>query len=750
MRTCCLTASVAALPVMMYAASAASPRVLPPGRLPDDRRLKKLRTLNDYFPFHPVNSPEEWAKRARELRRRVLVATGLWPMPPRTPLNAVVRDRREFDGYTIEKVYFESVPGFFVTGLLYRPNSPAPKGGRPGVLCPHGHWPNGRFVDAGKLGGARNVRWQIANGAERFLEGGRSPLQARCVQLARMGCLAFLYDMIGYADSIQLPHAPGMREHMNTRTDWGFFSPAAELRLQSMMGLQTWNSIRALDFLCSLPDVDQHRIAVTGASGGGTQTFILGAVDDRPALLFPAVMVSTAMQGGCTCENASYLRIDAGNVDIAALAAHPDAFRNGKPRPLGMTAADDWTREMPTKGFPDLKKLYEMLGAPERVALFAFPQFEHNYNAVSRVRMYDFLNRWFHLGFEEPVLERDYTFLTDKDLTVWTDADRPRGDQVGESFERRLVRRLTEQSEKQFQALVPADREGWNRFREIVGGGWEVIIGRTPETAGDVRLEQTAQTMAGDWLVDAWLVTNATYGEQIPAVVIEPAYWHGELVLWLTDEGKSGLFDASGGPRPAVRALLENGCAVAGIDMLYQGEFLKTGRRISKQRMVGGGKALYAGYTFGYNPPLFCRRVHDVLTALAAAGRAPEPPQTVVVVGQGRVAGPIAAAARAVAGASIAVAAVDARGFVFNDLDRIDDPMFVPGSVKYGDVPGLLALSAPRPLIVVTGQGTEQDLSLPKRVYAAVEAGDAFETVQPGPEETAASALAAALLRRLR
>src|SRR5207247_8461185 len=130
--------------------------------------------------------------------------------------------------------------------------------------------------------------------------------------------------------------------------------PQAELRLQSFMGLQTFNSIRALDFLQSLPDVDSKRIGVTGASGGGTQTFTLCAVDDRPTVAFPAVMVSTAMQGGCVCENCSYLRQATGNIELAGLFA---------PKPLGMSGAKDWTIDIATKGLPEWNALYRLYGA---------------------------------------------------------------------------------------------------------------------------------------------------------------------------------------------------------------------------------------------------------------------------------------------------------------------------------------------------------------------------------------------------
>ena len=146
--------------------------------------------------------------------------------------------------------------------------------------------------------------------------------------------------------------------------------------MQNMMGLQTYNSIRALDWLSEpagrRPQADRRD---RGQRRRHADVHPLRPIDPRPAVAFPAVMVSTAMQGGCTCENACYLRVGTGNVEIAALFS---------PRPLGMTAADDWTKEIATKGLPELKQHYKMLGVPDRVMARPLLQFAHNYNYVSR------------------------------------------------------------------------------------------------------------------------------------------------------------------------------------------------------------------------------------------------------------------------------------------------------------------------------------------------------------------------------
>jgi dienelactone hydrolase len=664
-------------------------RVLPEGKLPDDRRLGPLTDLNGYFPFQPAETPQAWQQRAERLRRQLLVSNGLWPMPTATPLRPVIHGAVDRGGYTVERVYFESLPGHYVTGSLYRPKGFA--GRRPGVLSPHGHWGGGRFHDHG----AALVEKEIERGGEKFEIGGRHPLQARCVQLARMGCVVFHYDMLGYADSQQIPHRPGVREQMNTPENWGFFSPRAEAHLQNMMGLQTFNSIRALDFLAGLSDVDPERIAVTGASGGGTQTFMLAAVDPRPAVAFPAVMVSTAMQGGCTCENACYLRVGTGNVEIAALFA---------PKPQGLTAANDWTKEMPEKGFPELKRHYEMLGAPDRVMLAALLQFGHNYNYPSRQAMYGWLNKHLKLGFAEPIEEEDYRPLSKEEMTVWGEGHpAPPG---GEEHERAVLRWWTEDAQGQLAALEPKDAASLAEFRRVIGGAWDVMIGRglpEPNVVGATSFFKPAGDQFVRYSLARGTLNNRGHDEALPFVTLSPPDWNKRTVVWIDPRGKAGLFDEQGRPRRAVARLLAFGVKVVGVDLFGQGEFTEDGKPVVRQRYVGQdreGPPRYAGYTYGYNHPLFAQRVHDILSVVALAKA-----ERIDLVGVGG-AGHWVAAARAQAGSAVDRVVIDTAGFRFAAVDDVYHADFLPGAVKYGDLPAALALGAPGPLWLA-GEGDE-------------------------------------------
>jgi len=684
--------SFSRLPVLVFLASfllmgplaVAGPRVLPEGQMPNDQRLEPPKDLNGYFPFIVPKTKEAWETRAAKLRRRVLVATGLWPMPEKTPLNPVIYGRVDREGFTVEKVYFESCPNHYVTGLLFRPKG---KTGRlPAVLCPHGH--GGRLQDYGE----KKIRSLLVPGAERFEASGRYPKLARCAGLARMGCVTFIYDMIGYADSVQLSRqlAHGFkkqRPEFDTKESWGFFSTQAELRLQSIMGLQTWNSVRGLDFLCSLPDVDPQRIGVTGGSGGGTQTILLGAIDPRPVVAFPQGMVSTAMQGGCTCENCCLLRVGTGNVELTALFA---------PKPQGMTAANDWTKEMMTKGYPELQQVYQLVGAKDNVVCAAQLHFPHNYNYVTRALMYSWFNKYLKLGLPEPIVEEDYPPLTPDEYTVWDDQHpRPAG---GDEYERALTKWMDEQSGRQIAALTPKDAGSLAKYREIVGGAFDTIIGRSLSEVGEIEHERVGEQDRGDYVLSKELVRVKQHGEELPVVRLCPkdAERNERVVIWIDGAGKGGVFADDGSPRQEIARLLAGGASIVSADLSHQGEFLADGKPLPQAPVVKNPRE-FAGYTFGYNHTLFAQRAHDVLSLIASVRSGEDAPQRVDLVGVGG-AGPCVAAALALAGTAVERAAVDTCGFRFVDLTSYRDANFSPGPVKYGDLPALLALSTPQKL----------------------------------------------------
>ena len=333
---------------------------------------KPYRGVNDTYTPPQFTSRAGWSIRAAHIKELVLASAGLLPMPDRTPLRANVFGDLTRPDYIVSKVYFESLPGFFVTGNLYRPVGDGPF---PAILSPHGHWAYGR----------------LENSATASVPG-------RAINLARQGFVVFTYDMIGYNDSWQLEHRSfgGSREKL-----WGL----------SMAGLQLWNSIRALDFLESLPYVQRDRIGATGASGGGTQVFLLAAVDPRVAVAAPVNMISLHMQGGCLCENQPGLRIDTNNVEIAATIA---------PRPLLMVSATgDWTSNTLEREFPAVRALYALQGAADRVHAVRF-EAPHNYNRDSREAVYAWMARW--LQNAPPTVRREErTFTADPlpDLLVF-------------------------------------------------------------------------------------------------------------------------------------------------------------------------------------------------------------------------------------------------------------------------------------------------------------------------------------------
>ena len=620
----------------------------------------------------------------------------------------------------------KSVPGFYVTGNLYRPKAVAGK--RPAVLSPHGHFPGGRFQDEGR----DEVHRKIVQGAERFEDGGRSFMQSRCVQLARMGCVVFHYDMIGYGDSVQIPldvahRFSRSRVGFKRPSEYGLYSAEALLRQHNSLGLHTFNSIRALDFLTDLPDVDVTRVAVTGGSGGGTQTFMLCAVDDRPLVSVPVVIVSTTRQGGCTCENVCGFRLGTYNLEMTALHA---------PKPLLLISADDATRTMSLRGFPILQRHYGLLGAKDRLAHASFLQFPHNYNHVSRTAMYHWLNRHLRLGLTEPIVERPYQRLTERELTVWSNGHRRPATDA--KFQERLFAWFDADAQSQLAKITPRDRSTMDSYRETVGAAWDVLLRRLSPEA-DVRFDRiSSASREGYQLVSGLLRYRSIEDDQValPLLQLVPSRSSGRTVLWLDDAGKRGLYSSEGTLHPAVERLLDGGVTVVGVDLFYQGEFLETGTGERRRARWLDGEEGFGGWTYCYNLPVFAQRVHDVLAV--ATWLSSDSSLSLMSLSATR---PWGAAAFAQARQLFDRVAIDTHGFRFADVRDIYDVDFLPGALKYGDLPGLLALGAPGALWLA-GESQEAADSI-RAAYAACDAERRL-TVHSEPRPLAANTYHAA------
>lgn len=289
---------------------------------------------------------KQWRLRRDSIVKQIRQGMNLENLPPKPLSQPVIHSKKILDGYTVENVYFESIEGYYVSGNLYRP-AKAQKS-YAGILSPHGH--------DGTLEG-------------RF----REQMQKRCATLARMGAIVFAWDMIGYGDSKQYAHK----------------NPKA-------LKLQTINSIRALDFLLSLPGIDPKRIGITGESGGGTQTFLLTALDNRIKVSVPTVMISAHFFGGCACESGMPIHKNKNyqtcNAEIAALAA---------PRPMLMISdGADWTKNTPTVEFPFMQHVYALYRQNQQVENVHLTNEQHDYGPGKRNAMYPFMAKHLKLNLQ--------------------------------------------------------------------------------------------------------------------------------------------------------------------------------------------------------------------------------------------------------------------------------------------------------------------------------------------------------------
>lgn len=285
-----------------------------------------------------------WEARKDTLRPEVRLRLGIDKLLPLCSKDAPEYGKiRKFDGYTVQNFRLKTVNGHTVCGSIYAPRS---KGKHPLIICPNGHFSNGRYGTV---------------------------QQQRLGTLARMGAICVDYDLWGWGESAD---EVGSKAHQ---------TPEAHV-------MQALNGIRILDWMIQRKDVDKTRVGVNGGSGGGTQAVLLSVLDDRYTASCPVVSMSSWFDGGCPCESGMPIQLAGGgtcNAELAAMFA---------PKPM-MVVSDggDWTSTTPELEFPYLQRIYGFYGKTDNVKNIHLPKERHDFGPNKRNAVYKFFIDTFNL-----------------------------------------------------------------------------------------------------------------------------------------------------------------------------------------------------------------------------------------------------------------------------------------------------------------------------------------------------------------
>jgi hypothetical protein len=469
----------------------------------------------------------------------------------------------------------------------------------------------------------------------------------------------------------------------------------------SLATLQTFNSIRALDWLATLPEVDSARMACTGESGGGTQTFLLTALDQRVSVSAPVVMVSDSFQGGCVCENSAGLRIGTDNVAFAALCA---------PRPLKMVGASgDWTKLTMSNAYPAIRDVYKLLGAVDHVSANVY-DFPHNYNQTSRESVYAFVAPRL-LGQVDPnVLKEGKLEPENPEALLCFDEKHPLPStaKTPDQLERALVQTVDRQIDK----LAPLSTSStWEASRELLSTAFRVRVGVRTPAEYELSARSTGASKTAEYTMGHWTVSRKSTGDAIPVLELLPEKPFGKATVVLTQRGKAGLFGPDLEPLPVVRELLSNGQTIVAFDPLFCGESHDpTNPRFHRPETA---------YFDCYNPSLANDWIQDLATVVSWTRSRADIRQT-NLLGVGK-AGALVLLARPLF-ESVGRTAVDLDGFDFGDgSDKPPAYLDLPGVLQIGGLKAAAALVSPHPLWIENAP-TTLETQWPMKSYELVDA----------------------------
>ncbi|HVB29419.1 MAG TPA: acetylxylan esterase, partial [Terriglobia bacterium] len=640
---------------------------------------------NDWPEYLTVQMNEARARRLAELRalrseadvraRIDKIRSTVWKLVggpfEKTPLKPQITGTIDRGAYRVEKVIFESLPEIFVTANLYIPNGrPRPF---PGILAPLGHTTNGKAF--------RNYQYVFQT-------------------LARKGYMVLAYDPFGQGERMQ---------YLDPRTGKGLYGPTGEhfeagrpmlLFGSTFAQYRTWDSIRALDYLLSRPEVDPEKIGCTGQSGGATMTMYLCALE-------PRIKVAVEVDGNSeNLAGPSYAPPGAvADAEQNLVFTLPESIDRGDlllafaPKPLLMcyTPIDRGVTYSPTyiegtkEVYEEVQAAYKLMGAPERVGLFA-TSLPHDYDFFNRRAAYGWFNRW--LGHEDWGTEEAEFDDSPPDALNCTTTG-----QVLTSLGGRTVVQL---SADRLQKLMPANPLGntpsdTRAFRERARGTLQRLLAlparKTPldsravssHTRKDVHIEEIVLRSEPSIRVTGWFLKPAQGNGPFPTV------------LQVSEGNKNNAIRETG----EMVHLVRKGFAVCSIDLRGLGDSIPrlpaTGPVFFGRRNL---QEYYAWASFALGKPVLGQRVWDCLRCLDYLESRPDVDRN-RIHGFGDRGAAIAILLAAVLDDRLHSLLLDSpvatyRSIVESEAYSLQLPWFLYGVLEHFDLPDLVGSLAPR------------------------------------------------------
>jgi len=454
-------------------------------------------------------------------------------------------------------------------------------------------------------------------------------------------------------------------------------------------------------------EVDLNRVACTGCSGGGSQTFLVTAVDDRIRVTAPVCMVSSHFQGGCICENPPSLRLDTNNVEIAACAA---------PRPqILVGATGDWTDLTPEIEYPDVLRIYSMLGVEDRLTYY-YQDAGHNYNKNGREAVYKWFGKWLLDPDNAKELSEIETPLEDIETLRTFDDDHPMPDDALDQDE--IVKSIISQSEAALDNIWPGSKVGLAEFCDKMRPALSDVL--NVKYPSDVKAKLIPNGGSGSvnrekFKAFRYILSRPDAGDQVPAVLYSPRDGSKEKIanLIVHPGGKAALVDITQGePCALVSEMLEKDQMVISIDTFLTGEHHSPFDDTERERNCR--------YFTTFSPSDESLRVQDIITAVIYLQKRED-------VGQINLIGLEEAGLWCLLASAfienISQTVIDAMGFDnTSDSDWVER-FNIPGILRVGGIDTAIACSVPRKIMIHNTKG-KLELSKVKSLYQMLESSE--------------------------